>query len=91
MRVLRRLKTEENIKRISIFLLLISFVLTYYVGSIKHEDYELKYEIINTKDMAMTNVAEKVNTSKDTKTNSIFQIYKQMKAGTYEAKNPLRK
>lgn len=86
MRVLRRLKTEENIKRISIFLLLISFALTYYMDSVKHEDYELKYEIINTKDMAMANVTEKANTSKDTKTNSIFQIYKQMKSGTYVEK-----
>ena len=86
MRLLKRIKKKENLKRLSITILLIAFMLTYYKNNIKPQNYQLQYEIINTKDMAMVNVAEKKETESKDKTNSVFQIYKEMKNGTYTQK-----
>ena len=76
MKILRKLNTQENIKKLSVFILLIAFSLTYYNNNIKAQDYQLNYELINTKDMAMATNPEKETAP--SKTMSIFQIYKQM-------------
>ena len=76
MKILRKLNTQENIKKLSIFILLVAFSLTYYNNNIKAQEYQLNYELINTKDMAMATIPEKEETSNHTM--SIFQIYKQM-------------
>lgn len=83
MKLLKILKTNENIKKISLFLLLIAVCLIYYEKNLKKQDYQLNYEIINTKDMAMAKVPEKLENETTHKTNSVFQIYKQMKSGSY--------
>ena len=59
MKILRKLNTHENIKKISIFILLVAFSLTYYNNNIKAQEYQLNYELINTKDMAMASIPEK--------------------------------
>lgn len=82
MKVQKILENKEVIKKASIFILLISFIMVYYQNNIAHQTYQLQYELINTKDMAPVEVAEKKETEKSNKTNSIFQIYKQMKSGT---------
>ena len=76
MKILRKFNTQENVKKLSIFILLLAFSLTYYNNNIKAQEYQLNYELINTKDMAMVTNPEKKETSKQTM--SIFQIYKQM-------------
>lgn len=86
MKILRKLNKRETLEKISIIILLVAFGLTYYKNNIETKAYQLKYEIINTKDMAMANVAEKKQTETKENTNSVFQIYKQMKNGTYEQK-----
>lgn len=78
------LANKEVVKKISIFLLLISFTLVYYQYNLKQEEFSLDYELINTKDMAMVAVPEKKKTSSKEKSNSVFAIYKEMKNGTYE-------
>ena len=79
MKILRKLNKRETLEKISIIILLVAFGLTYYKNNIETKAYQLKYEIINTKDMAMANVAEKKQTKTTENTNSVFQIYKQMK------------
>ena len=76
MKILRKFNTQENVKKLSIFILLLAFSLTYYNNNIKAQEYQLNYELINTKDMAMVTNPEKKESSKQTM--SIFQIYKQM-------------
>lgn len=78
------LANKEIVKKISIFLLLISFTLVYYQYNLKQEEFSLDYELINTKDMAMVAVPEKKKTSSKEKSNSVFAIYKEIKNGTYE-------
>ena len=57
MKILRKLNKRETLEKISIIILLVAFGLTYYKNNIETKAYQLKYEIINTKDMAMANVA----------------------------------
>ena len=73
MKILRKFNTQENVKKLSIFILLLAFSLTYYNNNIKAQEYQLNYELINTKDMAMVTNPEKKETSKQTM--RIFQIY----------------
>ena len=80
MKILKKLNTQENIKKISIFIFLVAFSLTYYNNNIKAQEYQLNYELINTKDMAIASIPEKEN--KSNQTMSIFQIYKQMTASS---------
>lgn len=89
MKVLKSLNTTENIKKISILLILISFFLIYYKNNIKQQSFQLNYELINTKDMAMVSVPEKKNVTSSEHANSIFQIYKQMKTGQYKSEDKL--
>lgn len=79
------LTKKENIKRISIFLLLVSFILVYYQQTFTTEKMQLDYELVNTKDMAMVDVPEKKSANSTTASNSksVFQIYKEMKTGNY--------
>ena len=86
MKIQKMLENKGIMKKISICLLLISFTLVYYKNNIAHQEYQLQYELINTKDMAPAEVSEKKQTKNSNKTNSIFQIYKQMKSGTYQQK-----
>lgn len=81
------LSNKENIKKLSFVILLVSFSLVYYQYNITTSAYTLDYELINTKDMAMVEVPEKTgNQTTSDETDNVFQIYKQMKSGTYEQK-----
>lgn len=87
MKILRMLNKKENIKNISVVILLISFCLIYYKYNITTQAFALDYEIINTKDMAMVDVAEKQITT--VKLNKVFSIYKKMKNETQVSKESL--
>ena len=89
MKVLKRINTTENIKKLSIFLILISFFLIYYKNNIKQQSFQLNYELINIKDMAITSVPKKKKVTSNEQANSIFQIYKQMKTGQYKSEDKL--
>lgn len=79
------LSNKELIKKISCALLLLSFSLVYYKNNLSTQAFQLEYELVNTKDMAAVEVAEKKETT-TTETNNVFQIYKEMKSGTYVSK-----
>ena len=83
---MQKLLSNKNlIKKISCILLIISFSLVYYKNNITTQAFQLEYELINTKDMAMVEVSEKQE-SKELQTKDVFQIYKEMKSGTYVSK-----
>ena len=67
MKVQKILENKEVIKKASIFILLISFIMVYYQNNIAHQTYQLQYELINTKDMAPVEVAEKKETERSEK------------------------
>lgn len=68
------LSNKESLKKISIFLLLVSFFLTYYKYNMVSASFQLDYEMINTKDMAMVEVPEKKGIIKTDESLSIFEI-----------------
>ncbi|MDD6756987.1 MAG: M23 family metallopeptidase [bacterium] len=83
---MQKLLSNKNlIKKISCILLIISFSLVYYKNNITTQAFQLEYELINTKDMAMVEVSEKQE-AKELQTKDVFQIYKEMKSGTYVSK-----
>ena len=83
MNIINKLLTQQNIKRLSIIILLVSFILVYYNKSLTPQTMQLEYELINTKDMAMVKVAEKKTTTNNKDgSKSVFQIYKEMKTFT---------
>lgn len=83
---MQKLLSNKNlIKKISCILLIISFSLVYYKNNITTQAFQLEYELINTKDMAMVEVSEKQE-AKGLQTKDVFQIYKEMKSGTYVSK-----
>lgn len=86
MKVKKLLTNKDNLKKISIIILLVSFFLTYYKYNIEDEKFDFQYELINTKDMAMVEVSEKKETTTSAKSMSVFQIFKEMQTGTYEPK-----
>lgn len=83
MKILRKLNKKEIIKKVSIFLLLVAFMLSYYKNNLNVQSYTIDYEIINTKDMAMVSVPEKTDSSSEESKN-VFDIYKEMTSGTHE-------
>ena len=90
MNIINKLLTQQNIKRLSIIILLVSFILVYYNKSLTPQTMQLEYELINTKDMAMVKVAEKKTTTNNKDgSKSVFQIYKEMKTGNYETESTL--
>lgn len=90
MDIINKLLTQQNIKRLSIIILLVSFILVYYNKSLTPQTMQLEYELINTKDMAMVKVAEKKTTTNNKDgSKSVFQIYKEMKTGNYETESTL--
>ena len=83
---MQKLLSNKNlIKKISCILLIISFSLVYYKNNITTQAFQLEYELINTKDMAMVEVSEKQE-AKELQTKDVFKIYKEMKSGTYVSK-----
>lgn len=79
---IKKLNNEKFIKIVSALLFILACSIEYYnyEKSMK-TTFDLQYENINIKDMAMVKVSEKKESKKKTNTTSIFQIYKQMKAG----------
>lgn len=86
MKLLIKIKRKTSVKKVSIVILLISFFLVFYKNHISTQAFQLDYELINTKDMAMVEVAEKKESTQSKKSSNIFQIYKEMKDGTYTSK-----
>lgn len=83
------LADKELIKKVSCILLIISFSLVYYKNNLSTHAFQLDYELVNTKDMAKVEVPEKKGQLNEIETNNVFQIYKEMKKGTYVSKeNP---
>lgn len=84
MKYIRKLNNEIFIKTVAFILLVLACTIEYYSYlKTTNTKFELQYENINIKDMAMAKVSEKKSSSQEDTATSIFKIYKEMKSGNY--------